>query len=140
MPIVLPNQGLPALLGFMLKVNVTGEANWILILFKSNTTPDQDTEAADLTECDFGGYSAETLTRSTWTTATVIADHAVSTYDTTPIIWTCSSGTNNVYGYAILNSTGTVLYFIERFASAPIVVTTGGVLVLLPRLTLTTEP
>lgn len=138
---VLPNEGLPALLKYMLQSTISGVLPWELMLFTNDYTPDQGTTLADLTEATFSGYSRETLTRSIWTSPTVIDDHAVSTYGTTPIQWISSGGpTETPYGVGYVDVAAGVLRFVQRFEPADIrAVAPGGVLTFLPRLTLTTE-
>jgi len=137
-PVVLPNEGLPALLDYMIRATISGVVDWELMLWTNDITPDQGTVYADLTEATFTGYSRPTITRGTWTAPAVSADHAVSTYDSVPISWSCSAGSETVYGYALVTVTSPVIRFVERFA-VPAVMSPGAVLAVLPRLTLTTE-
>jgi hypothetical protein len=139
MPIVLPNEGLPTLLGWMLRDDTSAVPSNTLILFSSDTTPTQATVYADLTEAGFTGYSPVTIDRATWTSPVVDDDHAVSTWDTTPILWLPESGPQIIYGYAVVTPSSPVILWCERFAT-PITVEDGGVLALLPRFALTTEP
>lgn len=139
MPIVAPNEGLPALLDYILKDNVDGVADWELILFVNDITPDQDTEYADLTEATFTGYSSVTVTRGDWTAAEIADDVAVSTWGTSATTWTNTGSEQTVYGYAMVTATSPVIRLIERFAS-PVVLATNGILGLLPRVTLGTAP
>lgn len=139
MSLVAPNEGLADQLDYILKSTISGVANWTLVLFKNNLTPNQSTVYADLTLATFGGYSPVTLSRSTWTSAVISADKAVSTYDTTPQIWLVSSGSETIYGYAIVTPSSPVIRYVERFAS-PIAVSAGGIIGVLPRVTLTTAP
>lgn len=138
MPAVLPNEGLPTLLDQMIRTLASGFVDWTLILFVNDITPDQDTVYADLTEASFGGYSSETIDHTLWTPATVVDDHAVSTYTEDPITWEMSSGSGYVYGYAIVTSTSPKIMWVERFA-VPEPISAGRTLSLLPRITLTTE-
>lgn len=139
MPIVLPNEGLVDLLTYMIKSTISGVGNWELRLFQNNYTPIQSSILSNFTVATFTGYSAVTLTRGNWTTPTIISDHAVSTYTTSPQVWTCGATGNTIYGYYMVDTTAGVVRGAERFASS-VVLTDGGVLALLPRLTLTTEP
>lgn len=139
MPIVAPNEGLPALLDYILRDDVDGVADWELILFVNDITPDQDTEYADLTEATFTGYSSVTVTRGDWTAAVIDSDVAVSTWGAAATTWTNTGSEQTVYGYAMVTATSPVIRLIERFAS-PVVLATNGILGLLPRVTLGTAP
>lgn len=139
MPVVAPNEGLPALLDYMLKDDVSGVGPWELILWTNDITPDQDTEYGDLTEATFTGYSSVTVTREDWTAAVIDSDVAVSTWGETPTTWTNTGSEQTVYGYAMVTATSPVIRLIERFAS-PVVMGTNGILGLLPRVTLGTAP
>ena len=139
MALVLPNEGLPTLLDQMIRDLASGFVDWEMMLFVNNITPDQDTVYADLTEATFGNYSRITIDHTLWEAPTVVADHAVSTYTTTPQIWTVTSGSETVYGYALVTVSSPIIIVVERFAS-PVAVSAGGVLAVLPRITLTTEP
>jgi len=139
MPLVAPNEGLNDQLAYILKSTISGVTDWELMLFINNATLTQATVFADLSEATFGGYSRVTLTRASWTSPTIIADKAVSTYTTTPTTWTVSSGSETVYGYAIITATSSVIRYVEKFAS-PVAVVAGGILGVLPRVTLTTAP
>jgi len=139
MALVLPDEGLNDQLSYVIKTTISGVADWLLVLFKNNLTPTQATVYADLTLATFGGYSAVTLTRGTWTSPTIISDKAVSTWGTTPTFWTVTSGSETIYGYAMVTASSPVIRGIERFAS-PVAVSAGGILALLPRYTFTTAP
>ena len=139
MPIVLPNEGLPSLLAWMLRDDTSALPSNTLVLFANDLTPDQDTVYADLTLATFTGYSPVTIDRASWTSPVIDADHAVSTWNTTPIVWLVSGGSETIYGYAVVTPTSPIILWCERFAT-PIPVTAGGALALLPRFTLTTEP
>lgn len=99
--------------------------NWTLKLYKNNYTPVGTSTAANFTEADFSGYSAKTLTYSSWTTASSVSNVAKTTYaDQT---WT-SGSTQTVYGYYVVDASGNLI-FAELFspqadlvASTPLVV------------------
>lgn len=89
-----------------------------LILFTNNYTPTTSTVLADLTEATFPGYSRHTLDFSG---SSSLASHVASL---TPVaeVFTRSAGGSgqDVYGYGVLDSTGTYLLWSERDPAAPI--------------------
>ena len=135
--IVAPNEGLADLLDYVLRTSISGFVDWSLMLWINDLFPSQTTVYSSLVPATFGGYSPVTLTRSSWTPAVINANKAESTYTTTPITWTATTGPQTVYGYAIVTTTSPVIRFVERFMS-PITVNVGGILALLPKITLTT--
>jgi len=136
---VLPDIGLADQLDYMLRAAIVGVLPWELALFTNNPTFSQATVWADMTEATFTGYSRVTLTRATWTAATIISGRAVSTWDTVPVQWTCTGSPQTIYGAAILEPVSNKVRKAEKFAS-PVVQAVGGILQFLPRWTYTTEP
>lgn len=111
-------QGVLAQLAFMDLVKTGVLDGSELHLYKSDTVITRDTVKADLTECDFDGYAAITLT--TWNNPYVnAAGQCVclageKQFDTaTP--WTTG---NNVYGWWIEESGGDLI-LAGRFSDAP---------------------
>lgn len=102
-------------------VNKTAPQNLVLKLYSNNITPSDTDTAGTYTECTFTGYAAITLTGASWGAASggSIA-YAQQTF-------TCSgAGSENVYGYYVVQvSSGTLLYS-ERGAGVPFVITTVG--------------
>ena len=137
--IVLPNEGLADQLAYIIKSTISGVADWELMLWINDIEPDQDTVYADLTEATFDGYGRVTLVRSDWTSPTIIADQAVSTYTTTPQVWIVGSGPQTVYGYAVVTPSSPVIRIIERFEPPP-TVDVGGIVAVLPKYRFTTMP
>lgn len=134
MALVVANVGELLLLDALLK-DSSGE-NFYLKLYKTNVTPDQDSVDSDFTEADFSGYSAKTLTRSSWDAASTVSNKASSSY--VAQTWTNSGSSQTIYGYYIVGvSTGT-LYWAELFAS-PRVLATGESETLTPVFTLNSE-
>lgn len=88
----------------------------LLILVKSNTSESLSRVIGDITESTFAGYSAYTLTGYG---AATVASHVASSA-ATPHTYTITSGTENVYGYARVNSARTKLYWYARDPAAPI--------------------
>lgn len=137
--IVLPDEGLADQLSYIIKTAISGVADWQLMLFQNNLTPTQTTVFSDLVEATFSGYSRVTVTRATWTSPTIVADKAVSTWGTTGTTWTNAGSTQTIYGYALITASSPVIRVIERFAS-PVVMATGGIISVLPSYNFTTAP
>jgi hypothetical protein len=136
---LLPDEGLANQLQYILSDPISGVINWKLLLFVNDIVPDFGTVLADLTEATWTGYSSVILDRSTWTTPTVSAGCATSTYGTTAIIFDVGMGpVQTNFGCAYVDPSMSVLRFVQRFDDAdiaPIVV--GGQFQILPQYTLT---
>lgn len=116
MAIVVPTVGETTALEAWLKVG-----NHVLRLFKSNTTPGESDTAGTYTEADFTGYSAATLTGSSWSVASGTASYAQQTFTST-----AGSQNQDVYGYYITQvSTGTLM-LAERFTDGPYNIANNG--------------
>lgn len=131
--LVVPNAGELELMKKMLKAALTVDESYKLRLFKNNITPDQDTETADFTEADFTGYAEKTLTRSGWSDPTTVSNKARMDYSVEQI-WTCSGGSNTIYGYYVVGTTSGVCLWAQLFAS-PRTVDNGVVVSVTPSLT-----
>lgn len=103
-------------------VNKTAAQNLVLKLYTSNTTPaESDTAATYAAEATFTGYSAATLTGASWGAASggSIA-YAQQTF-------TCSgAGSENIYGYFVIQTTSGTLLYSERGSGVPFTITTVG--------------
>jgi hypothetical protein len=98
--------------------------NLILKLFKSNTTPSETTVVGDLTEADFTGYSAITLTGASWSisgTTPTQAAYAEQTFTSS-----ADQSVQNVYGYYLVRATDGDLVAAERFTSGPYAISNLG--------------
>lgn len=115
MPLVLPNQGLPSLLTWTLKIAISGVPDLVFTLFVNDLEPDQDTVFDDLERASFGGFQEQVLTRSGWTTPVIADDYAVSTWGTVPTEWTVTSNPQTVYGWAAYDPDTERLLIVERF-------------------------
>jgi len=101
-------------------VNHTAQStNLTLKLYKSDTTPGNTDTAASYTEADFTGYSAATLTGSSWVVTGNPITYAKQTF-------TSSAGSQNqdVYGYYIV--AGANLIYSERFSDGPYNIANDG--------------
>ena len=101
-------------------VNHTAQStNLTLKLYKSDTTPGNTDTAATYTEADFTGYSAATLTGSSW----VVTGNPV-TYAKQTFTSSAGSQNQNVYGYYIV--AGAALIYAERFSDGPYNIANDG--------------
>lgn len=102
-------------------VNKTAPQNLVLKLYSNNITPSDTDTAGTYTECTFTGYAAITLTGASWGAASggSIA-YAQQTF-------TCSgAGSENCYGYFVVQSSSGTLLYSERGTGVPFVITTIG--------------
>lgn len=102
-------------------VNKTAPQNLVLKLYSNNITPSDTDTAATYTESTFTGYSAITLTGASWGSASggSIA-YAQQTF-------TCSgAGSENCYGYFVIQTTSGTLLYSERGTGVPFTITTVG--------------
>lgn len=139
MPVgIIPNEGKNDLLWYQIGASISGVNPWSLRLFVNAITPDKNTVLADLTECALSGYSPIVMTRSGWTTPVLTADHADSTWGTTPQIFIFTSGSATIYGAYYTDDDLGVLRFVQLF-DTPYSVVAGGVLSILPDFKYTSE-
>lgn len=138
MSAVYPNEGLPILLDQLWRAAAAPVTPWQIFLWANNVVPDQATVAADITPASFTGYSPVNITRSTWVASVVSANHGVTTYGSTPILWTATGGFQIIYGYGIYEPVSNKLLLIERFATS-INLAATPIIGVLPRTTDTTE-
>lgn len=113
MALVVPNGA--EIIALKALVNHTAQnENLVLRLFKSNTTPGETDTAATYTEADFTGYSAVTLTGSSWVVTGNPITYAKQTF-------TSSAGSQSqaIYGYYLTRATGGELVYSERFTDGP---------------------
>jgi hypothetical protein len=125
MALLVPNQGEAIALSLLLnKTGTYSQRNLILKLFKSNTTPAETDTEATYTEADFTGYSAITLTGTSWTVtpgAPTLAAYAQQTFTSS-----AGSQSQNVYGYMLVQVTDGFLVLAERFSDGPYVIVNNG--------------
>lgn len=103
---------------------VTTVRNLVLRLYKSNTTPSETTVAGDLTEADFTGYSAITLTGASWSTSG--GDPATGSYAEQTFTSSADQSAQSVYGYYLTRATDGDLIAVERFTNGPYVISNNG--------------
>ena len=122
MTLVLPNQGEQITLEAM--VGKTAGQNLVLRLFKSNTTPSESTTEASLTEANFTGYSAITLTAASWTYTS--GDPSSIAYAQQTFTSSAGSQSQPVYGYYVTQVTSGKLVWVERFTDGPYTIVNNG--------------
>jgi len=113
---------------------------WELRLFQNDLVPDADTVLADFVQSTFGGYSAVQLARDEWLFPSVVGDELVTTYTSSPQVWTASTGGQLVYGYYLKPLMVGVATMCERFATPVDLGAGGGVVGVLPRMLVATLP
>lgn len=112
--------------------------NLKLALYKSNTTPGLADIIATYTESTFAGYARSVC--SNWTAPATVSARAAMTADAKTFTRASTGAGENVYGYYVTDSTYTFLYWAERDAAAPIVLTNlGDSYTVTPAHTFTTE-
>ena len=122
MTLVLPNQGEQITLEAM--VGKTAGQNLVLRLFKSNTTPDESTTEATVTEANFTGYSAITLTAASW--SYTAGDPGTIAYAQQTFTSSAGSQSQAVYGYYLTQVTSGKLVWVERFTDGPYTIVNNG--------------
>jgi hypothetical protein len=118
MALVVPLQGELQLLNKLLQAALAVDENYILKLYQNNVAPDASFVPGSLTEANFTGYAAKTLTRAGWNNAVLVGSVAQSSYSTAAQSWTCGSVGNTAYGYWVEGATSGVLLWAEQFSVA----------------------
>ena len=108
------------LLRYML--NATSADNVKLHLYRNDYTPDVNTTIGNVTEANNTGYAAATLIGTQWTVASVSGSTCAS-YANQTFTW---STAEVVYGYYYTNNASSTLIWAERFANAPMNISSGG--------------
>lgn len=120
---VVVNNGEVVALSYLTNKSATPE-NLVLRLFKSNTTPGESTVAGDLTQADFTGYSAITLTGASWTVTG--GDPTTASYAQQTFSSSANQGAQSVYGYYLTRASTGDLVAAERFSDGPYVIANNG--------------
>jgi hypothetical protein len=111
-------------------LNYQAASNLTVHLFTNNhTVADSDT-LSSYTESSQSGYTVQTLSGATWTVANV-AGVITATYPAVTFSYTAAE---TLYGYYVLQSTTPV--WSENFGSAFTIPSSGGNVVVGPRITL----
>lgn len=132
------NVGELELLDKMLKDALTVNEDYILKLFHTNVTPDQNSASASFVEATFTNYAAETLTRTNWNSAVTISNKAETSYGSSALSWTCGATGDTIYGYWVEGATSGTCLWAEAFATAR-VLADSDILNLTPKFTLNSE-
>lgn len=124
MALVVCNNGESIALQYL--VNKASPENLILRLFKSNTTPSETDTAGTFTEATFTGYSAITLTGSSWSAPVTGAPTSI-TYGSQQTFTASAGGqSDNIYGYYMTRATTGDLVWAERDGAAPFAIVNNG--------------
>ena len=134
MALVVTNEGEQELLKHAL--GVTNAGNLTLRLFVNDKTPAPADTSASYTEFSGMGYSAMTLTTTSWSTSSV-SGTAEASY---PIqTWTFTAGGPvTAFGYYVTDASSKVI-FAERFDSPYVVENAGDIIKITPKLTVRSE-
>lgn len=139
MALIFANSG--ELLALNQLLNDGDEENFLIKLYKNDYTPVATSTAGDFTEADFAGYenAFNTLMRGSWGSPTTVSGKASSTYNS-DIFYSSmfSADPQTIYGYYVVGSSSSTLYFAERF-STPRTVNANDTLTVRPVLTLNSE-
>jgi hypothetical protein len=125
MALITFNAGAQEIARRALNYSATGDV--VLKLFKSATTLAETTVIGDLTLADFTGYAAITLTGASWTVTS--ADPASASYAQQTFTSSAGSQNQDVYGYVVTNSGGTIALWGETFSDGPYNIVNNGDLI-----------
>ena len=115
-------------------VNKTAGQNLVLKLFKNNVTPGETDTEATYTEATFTGYSAATLTGSSWT-ATPGAPSQV-TYAEQTFTSSADQTLETIYGYVLVQAASGLAVAAEKFASSYPIQNNGDAIKITPKITM----
>lgn len=132
--LVLPNQGLPDLLDWMIRHTGGDPPDLVFTLWTNDITPTQATVFTDLTRASFTGFTERVMTRSGWTAPVVSSNAARSTWGTVPTNWTLTALPVTIYGWAAYNPGPLRLVIVERF-DTPRALGVGETIGVLPQFT-----
>ena len=120
MTLVVPNSADLQMLRYVFNRSTT------LHLYSNNLTPSKTTVLSDITEASGSGYSAISLTGSSWTFATNTGINQASYAQQTFTI----TGAITIYGYYITSTDG--LLYVEKFPTTYILPDDGGEIIVNP--------
>jgi hypothetical protein len=130
MSLLAPNEG--DLLALEYVLNKATPDNVVLHLYTNNHTPAKGDTTSSYTESVASGYSAITLTGSSWSVSTTsnvtTGSYAAQTFN--------FSATDTIYGYYITNNAGSHVVWAELFSSGPFSVVNGSSVTVTPQITL----
>jgi len=103
-------------------VNKTAPQNPVLKLYSNNITPSDTDTAVTYTEATFPGYTAITLTGSSWGAGS----GGVTSFAQQTFTRSTTGTAENIYGYYVVQAVSGILMWSERDASAPFACTNAG--------------
>lgn len=113
----------------------TAATELIMKLYTNPVTPAEGDTAGSYTEATFNGYSAKTLTGTSWTVTP--GDPSVATYAVQPFIVSSTTTQQLIYGYFCVRVTSGILAYAERFTNGPYAMQNAGDTInITPRITL----
>lgn len=113
MNMVMPDEG-KARVGDIIFHGTAGE-DYVLDLFKSNTTVVDTSTGSDFTIANFTGYNQISITRASISTAVIVAAVAVNARAVAPV-FSCTGGAAQVvYGWILRGASSGLLYFGQNF-------------------------
>lgn len=106
-------------------LNHTAPQNLVLKLYKNNHNPAEGDTESDYTEADFTGYSALTLTGSSWSVSSsggvTTASYAQQTFTSS-----ADQSTQSVYGYYLVQASSGKIMWAEKFSDGPYPISFNG--------------
>jgi hypothetical protein len=118
---VYPDEGEREILRRALSPAAGDSSAFHLRLYKNNYSPVKDSTLGDFTEADFDGYAQQDVIPANWPAPTTAGGVAQSIYGPGVLEFDCNSGSQNVYGYYVVDATGTIVLWAERLPGAPVV-------------------
>lgn len=113
---VVPDEGEPFLLKYLVTAAITPNESLVLRLFKNDYTPARDSTLASYVTATFGGYADRTLSRTVGWDAPTVEGHVGVIRRTNPEVWTIASNPHIVYGAILYGGTSLKVYYQRRFA------------------------
>lgn len=132
--IVVPDAGAIELLNKTLLSALAVADDYSLRLYRNDYTPVAGSVLASFLEATFAGYFRHTLLRSGWGAPSIVAGRARVEYTASVTDWTCTAGSQTIYGYYVVAPASGAVAWAERFTD-PVNLAASGKLVVLPRFT-----
>jgi hypothetical protein len=130
MAFVVPNGGESSLLRRIVGLDTNG--NLLLRLYVTKVSLGEGTTFASLTECTTSGYSAKTLTTTSWVINTASGQTTASYGEQ---VFTLNAGVS-VWGYFVTDLSNNLI-LVEEFTTAPFIIpSTGGQVAITPTMNL----
>lgn len=139
MPLVVFNASEPYMLRRMLRPDPSDGDVFRIRLFSNDYTPVQDSVIGDFTQASYSGYAQQDLDPALWGDPIEVSGIARAAYDGGVFEFLSTSGTQDVYGYYVTDTSGGVALWGERFVGAPLTITPVNPVLILPMMTLHSE-